>query len=75
MRIYIVRAKVRTILEWADRLLSKMLVGWGSGVEWMDGYSLDCYDYWRACGANKREFNQTFKRVILRVCFFLYKMQ
>ena len=31
--------KVRTLLEWADGLLSKMLDGW-----WMDGwYHLDCF--------------------------------
>ena len=34
--------KVRTLLEWTDGLLSKML----DGMDWMDGcYPLDYYDY------------------------------
>ena len=41
------------LLEWADGLLSKMLGDGWSGVEWMDGYPLDCYDYLSTCGANK----------------------
>ena len=35
---------VKTLLELADALLSKK---W----EWMDGYSLDCYDYKSTSGA------------------------
>ena len=36
--IYILLGKVRTLLEWADWPLSKMLDG-------LDGYPLDCCDY------------------------------
>ena len=41
MPIYKLLGKVRTLLEWSDELLSKMLDGVG---EW-SGYPLDCYDY------------------------------
>ena len=44
MRIYIYYKGGRLEGYW-NGLLSKMLVGWVSGVEWMDGYPLDCYDY------------------------------
>ena len=43
MCLYILLGKVRTLLEWPVELLSKMSE-W-SGVEWVTGYPLDCYDY------------------------------
>ena len=42
--LYILLGKVRTLLEWADELLSKMWE-WVSGVDGWSGYPLDCYDY------------------------------
>ena len=57
---YILVGKVRTLLEWADALLTKKLGdgwmdGWTEWMDmdgwtrwmdgWMDGYPLDCYDY------------------------------
>ena len=37
----ILLGKVRTLLEWADGLLSQVL---GDGLYWIR-YPLDCYDY------------------------------
>ena len=51
--MYILLEKVRMLLEWADGLQTKMLDGWWSEVEWMDGYPLDCYDYKSTSGAEK----------------------
>ena len=41
--LYILLGKVRTLLEWADWLLRKMLDGW---LDWSGGDTpFDCYDY------------------------------
>ena len=42
MYIHVLLGKVRTLLEWADTLLSKK---WGDVLEWVSCYPLDCYDY------------------------------
>ena len=52
MPIYILLGKVRTLLEWADALLCKKI-----GVDGVDGYNLDCDDYWSTCGANTKFSN------------------
>ena len=46
----------RFFLPLAVALLSKRGSGW-SGVEWMDGYPLDCYDYLSTCGAKRPSFS------------------
>ena len=46
--ICILLGKVRTLLKWADELLSKMWDAWTGWIGWSgvdSGYTLDCYDY------------------------------
>ena len=57
-------AAIHILLDGFDTLGMGYMALWGfrakcwmDGVEWMDGYPLDCYDYQSTCGAKNINFN------------------
>ena len=56
-------AAIYSMLDGQDTMGIGNMAVWGfsakcwsgvDGVEWMDGYPLDCYDYQSTCGAKNR---------------------